>query len=384
MKASREVRANWLSPVNWLPSANMTPIANTTTSSEQVSYLQSLKSIRERCQALYEAIKSSPGSQDCCFEVREDRLEGVVEFVASLILRDYRDPAQDVPPHGRWRHFLPAGSVESGVIEALKAKKCGEKTITVALLDLCTGSVLLDAGAGAKWSYCSARSGIKIGRSEGLAVASLDMFMAGLFSSSQEGDELRVDAEALLKLTLEDLARGLQVDEEKNPLLGLPGRLELLHSLGRVLKNKPEYFAHDGSHRPGNLLYFLLSQSSSSNQSVPIETLWRVTIDGFGGVWPASRTKLEGVSLGDVWPSRLLGGQLVPFHKLSQWLTYSLIEPLERVAGLKIEGAERMTGLAEYRNGGLFIDFGVITLRERINEKGKPVYSKGKYLLILY
>lgn len=365
MKASREVRANWLSPVNWLPSANMTPIANTTTSSEQVSYLQSLKSIRERCQALYEAIKSSPDSQDCCFEVREDRLEGVVEFVASLILRDYRDPAQDVPPHGRWRHFLPAGSVESGVIEALKAKNCDEKTITVALLDLFTVSVLLDAGAGAKWSYCSARSGIKIGRSEGLAVASLDMFLAGLFSSSQEGDELRVDAEALLQLTLEDLARGLQVDEETNPLLGLPGRLELLHSLGRVLKNKPEYFAHDGSHRPGNLLYFLLSQSSSSNnQSVPIETLWRVTIDGFGGVWPASRTKLEGVSLGDVWPSRLLGGQLVPFHKLSQWLTYSLIEPLERVAGLKIEGAERMTGLAEYRNGGLFIDFGVITLRE--------------------
>lgn len=224
----------------------MTPVASFKSSAEQINYLQSLTSIRERCQAVYEAVKACPDSADCCFDVREDRLEGVVEFVASLILRDYRDPSRDVPPHGRWRHFLPAGSVESGVIDALKAARRDEKEITVALLDLFTVSVLLDAGAGAKWSYCSKSSGIKICRSEGLAVASLDMFLAGLFSAV-EGEKLRVDADALMRLSLADLAAGLQVDEEKNPLLGLPGRLELLHSLGRVLKTKTEYFAHEGS-----------------------------------------------------------------------------------------------------------------------------------------
>jgi uncharacterized protein DUF1688 len=52
----------------------------------------------------------------------------------------------------------------------------------------------------------------------------------------------------------------------------------------------------------------------------------------------------------------------VPFHKLSQWLVYSLIEPL-RDAGLTVVGVERLTGLAEYRNGGLFIDTGVLVPR---------------------
>ena len=46
---------------------------------------------------------------------------------------------------------------------------------------------------------------------------------------------------------------------------------------------------------------------------------------------------------------------LVPFHKLSQWLSYSLIESLER-SGLKVLHIDQLTGLAEYRNGGLFVD----------------------------
>jgi hypothetical protein len=50
----------------------------------------------------------------------------------------------------------------------------------------------------------------------------------------------------------------------------------------------------------------------------------------------------------------------MPFHKLSQWLTYSLIEPLEEL-GLTVTGIDHLTGLPEYRNGGLFVDFGVMT-----------------------
>jgi hypothetical protein len=72
--------------------------------------------------------------------------------------------------------------------------------------------------------------------------------------------------------------------------------------------------------------------------------------------------------LGDVWKhSKIVTNdcttQLVPFHKLSQWLTYSLLEPLED-AGVAIADVERMTGLAEYRNGGLFVDGGVLSLRD--------------------
>ena len=53
----------------------------------------------------------------------------------------------------------------------------------------------------------------------------------------------------------------------------------------------------------------------------------------------------------------------MPLHKLSQWLTYSLIEPLQR-AGIEVTDIDGLTGLAEYRNGGLFVDTGVLALRD--------------------
>jgi hypothetical protein len=55
--------------------------------------------------------------------------------------------------------------------------------------------------------------------------------------------------------------------------------------------------------------------------------------------------------------------QLVPLHKLSQWLAYSLIEPLQ-AAGIAVTDIDGLTGLAEYRNGGLLIDTGVLALRD--------------------
>jgi hypothetical protein len=75
------------------------------------------------------------------------------------------------------------------------------------------------------------------------------------------------------------------------------------------------------------------------------------------------------VPLGDCWPHPALKGEqpedgYVPLHKLSQWLSYSLIEPLER-AGIAVTDVHELTGLAEYRNGGLFIDMGVLAAREQ-------------------
>jgi hypothetical protein len=86
-----------------------------------------------------------------------------------------------------------------------------------------------------------------------------------------------------------------------------------------------------------------------------------------GPIWP-SRLTLDGVPLGDCWrhPSLITDDAttgLVPLHKLSQWLTYSLIEPLQR-AGLAVTDIDGLTGLAEYRNGGLFVDTGVLSFRD--------------------
>jgi hypothetical protein len=75
-----------------------------------------------------------------------------------------------------------------------------------------------------------------------------------------------------------------------------------------------------------------------------------------------------GVPVGDVWPHPFAGGGgegagLVPFHKLSQWLAYSLFEPIER-AGNTVVGQDALTALPEYRNGGLLLDAGVLALRD--------------------
>ena len=67
------------------------------------------------------------------------------------------------------------------------------------LLDLFLVSVLLDAGAGNQWSYREKETGEEYARSEGLAIASLDMFKDGLFSSDAS-QPFRVDGE--LRITL--------------------------------------------------------------------------------------------------------------------------------------------------------------------------------------
>jgi hypothetical protein len=77
---------------------------------------------------------------------------------------------------------------------------------------------------------------------------------------------------------------------------------------------------------------------------------------------------LAGVPLGDCWRHPAIQRDdatdgYMPIHKLSQWLAYSLIEPLE-AAGIAVTDIDGLTGLAEYRNGGLFVDCGVLTLAD--------------------
>lgn len=110
-------------------------------------------------------------------------------------------------------------------------------------------SVLLDAGAGAKWSYRSKQSGKVYARSEGLAVASLEMFKSGLFSSDPT-EPCQVDGAGLKKLTVEKLAKGMQ-HSESNPLAGIEGRAGLLARLAEAL-NHQDFFGVDA--RPGNML----------------------------------------------------------------------------------------------------------------------------------
>jgi hypothetical protein len=227
-------------------------------------------------------------------------------------------------------------------------------------------SVFLDAGAGPTWRYRDPSSGIAIGRSEGLGLASLAMFESGAFSADAR-DPLRVDADILANLTLSDLERGLQVSDQ-NPLVGLQGRVGLLRNLGQLVASKPDIFGRNDTPRPGGLFDLLKARAENGRLAAPV--ILSELLQQLGPIWP-SRLTLGGIALGDCWrhPALATGDAtngLMPLHKLSQWLAYSLIEPLQ-TAGIEVIDIDGLTGLAEYRNGGLFIDSGVLAFRDSQN-----------------
>jgi hypothetical protein len=175
---------------------------------------------------------------------------------------------------------------------------------------------------------------------------------------------LRVDAGVLANLGIADLERGMQVSDD-NPLVGLDGRAELLRRLGKLVASKPDIFGRSDTPRPGGLFDRLAMQADGN--ALPAPTILTELLQQLGPVWP-SRLTLGGVTLGDCWehPSMTTADAtsgLVPLHKLSQWLAYSLIEPLQ-TAGISITDIDGLTGLAEYRNGGLFVDSGVLAFRD--------------------
>lgn len=310
------------------------------------------------------------------FTVHPERLEACADYVLDTIRANY--PALDIPFHARWRHFTVGGIDRWSVLD-LGAHFRDDGARGRAAYDLAIVSVLLDAGAGPDWRYRDAVSGEAIGRSEGLALASLDMFAAGLFSSDP-AQPLQADAAALMRLDVAALAAGFQVGPD-NPLLALDGRAALLNRLGEELERQ-------GLARPGDL--FDRFRDAADTGTIRAGHMLGEVLSVFGGIWP-SRLTLAGVALGDTWRHPLIAPGsategLVPFHKLSQWLTYSLIEPLHW-AGIAVVGIDDLTGLPEYRNGGLFLDSGVLALkddadRERAHEVASVLVVEWRALTV--
>jgi hypothetical protein len=280
------------------------------------------------------------------FHYHEEKLEKTVDFVMDTIRENY--PDMKIPFHSRWGHFRP-GNVDRALWLKAKIKDLDPMEQARVKWDLVIPSVLLDAGAGPEWKYHEKETSRDYARSEGLGVASFHLFMSGAFST--DGKSLRSTSEGLKRVNSALIEEYFQVSKS-NPLVGVEGRTNLLKNLGRALENK-EIFK-DG--RPGNLIDYLVAKYG---KTIPATALLRGVLDGLGPIWPG-RESLDGVNLGDAWKHSKYG--LIAFHKLSQWMTYSLVEPLEE-AGIKVTGVEGLTGLPEYRNGGLLLDSGVLTFK---------------------
>jgi Protein of unknown function (DUF1688) len=328
--------------------------------------------VRARCAAILRAVESNVSEH---FTIDRSRLPAVADRVAALTLK--RFPDLKIPYHSRWRHFEAGGIDRKPQLGALLAKHSPADAAR-ARFDLTVVSVLLDAGAGPDWRYTES-DGLTpeptvLSRSEGLGVASFNAFLRGAFSASPT-DPLRADASALEKIDVAALKAIFQVTSS-NPMVGLEGRAGLLTRLGATLRKAAH--GSDAHARPA-LLYERLSHGGTQTSTSATEVLGEV-LRTLGPIWTSGRN-VQGLPAGDVWPHRWAGaavgnagggaaegaqdpttGGWVPFHKLSQWLTYSLLEPLQW-SGMQVTGLDALTGLPEYRNGGLLLDAGLIVPR---------------------
>jgi hypothetical protein len=305
-----------------------------TQENEAVRGLLSAAAVRARA---HEMLELALAGKVAGWTVDLDRLVDTADLTAAVTRENY--PDLNIPFHARARHFV-AGAPR--LPEGNPAERAR------AAFDLVILSVLLDAGTGPGWRYVDPVSGGTYTRSEGLAVASQRMAEAG-------------ELQDLTGLDADRLARGFQVSDD-NPLAGLEGRAALLRRLGARVKARPDLFPGG---RPGGLCDTLAARAKGG--TLPAPAILETLLDALGPIW-ADRLEIAGIPLGDCWRHPAIRRDditdgLVPLHKLSQWLSYSLIEPLEE-AGITVTDVDGLTGLAEYRNGGLFVDTGVLALAD--------------------
>lgn len=313
-------------------------------SEKDLDFLLSPISVRQSAEAIFELAQSGKTH----FQYHPEKFDELVDYVITVINENY--PTHEIPFHSRWGHFRVGGIDRAKFLsEQIKNRDAMEQARIK--IDLVITSVLLDAGAGNVWAYNEHSSGKTFNRSEGLGVASFYMFTDGAFS---EDGSLKATYGGLQNLTVEKLKKSFQVSAD-NPLVGVEGRLSLLQNLGKTIELKKELFPLG---RPGSIVDYL---DIRYGKNITGPQLLRAVLDGLGEIWPG-RVKIAGVNLGDAWPYANVPGGLAVYHKLSQWMTYSLIEPLIE-AGFTVTDIDKLTGLAEYRNGGLLVDRELITLR---------------------
>lgn len=342
--------------------------------------LRTTGAIRERAAALLARARSG---ESRWFRIGgDDAVDDAARAVAEVTRERY--PWDTIPYHSRWRHFEAGGVDRLKQLDALLGPDIDARQRARAHIDLVLVSVLLDAGAGANWHYTEPATGQRFTRSEGLGVASFHAFTSGLFSSDPD-HPLQADAAGLRGLVTDRLGDAFQVSDV-NSLVGLAGRTVLLRRLGEAMSEQPETFGDDG--RPAGIFDALVAPFGAAappTAEITAHQILSLLLETLSRIWPSANSidsiAIDGsdttggigssdpaLALGDCWRHSAVRGPgltngWMPFHKLSQWLTYSLLEPFEW-AGVRVRQLDALTALPEYRNGGLLIDSGVIVPKD--------------------
>lgn len=143
-------------------------------------FLLSLSSVRERCFKVQEAAMRNQLKH---FDMDQSKLEEMVQFVISMIKRDYDTPA-DIPVYGRWRHFDIGGRPRlNNLMQTWSSLGQDKLEQTKKLIDILVIAVLMDIKPCQTWTYTEKSTGRVFKRKDGIAIALLELFTSGVFSS---------------------------------------------------------------------------------------------------------------------------------------------------------------------------------------------------------
>lgn len=176
----------------------MVPVSTNNNNNTNNEYLLSLHAVRESCFKVQEAAVKNKLQH---FDIDTSKLQDMVQFVVSLIKRDYDDPSQ-IPAHGRWRHFDAGGRPRiQTLINSWASLGIDATEQTRRTLDLFVVAVLLDIDPNQCYSFRESSTNRLYKRREGVAIAILEMFMAGTFSANPNQPH-RVDCKLYIYISL--------------------------------------------------------------------------------------------------------------------------------------------------------------------------------------
>ncbi|GGB57488.1 hypothetical protein GCM10011316_31970 [Roseibium aquae] len=285
-------------------------------------------------------------------QVDMQALDSVAEAVVAQVRRYY--PDLQVPPASVWRWLETGGIDRWAVLADYRGFSSPQDLLRVAG-DL---ALLVSAAASqvpAGWVFEDGYTEHLFGGRAGVALAVLNMMRSGSFSADP-ADPLRVDAHALIRLDVEEVASGLRLDHDV-----FPGWAEALtahlHRFGEAVGMRPDVFEADEAARPGNLLVQIGNRNARGE--IAIDEVFARVAESFAPLWPGG-AGVGDIILGDVWRAdQPLGPAMIPFHLPALEMTNSLIEPFAW-SGLNVSGFSELPAPSDAAHALLLQDHGVI------------------------